>query len=101
MKVILLSVVFSLELHVKDLVRVICVARLICSEINLCGWSLDRKFRVSLNFMFIVRNILTYTRKPSFITSTRIMTHIYKYIQTHTHICVFMHIYMYAFLEHR
>ena len=35
MKVIRISLVFSLELHVKNLVRVICDARLIYSEINL------------------------------------------------------------------
>ena len=35
MKVMRFSLVFSLELHVKDLVRVICDARLIRSEINL------------------------------------------------------------------
>ena len=32
-----LSLVFSLELHVKDLVRVICETRLICLENNLHG----------------------------------------------------------------
>ena len=35
MKVMCFSLVFSLELHVKDLVRVICDERLICSEIKL------------------------------------------------------------------
>ena len=35
MKVTRFSVVFLSELHVKYLVRVICDARLICSEINL------------------------------------------------------------------
>ena len=35
MKVMRFSFVFSLELRVKDLVRTICDAWLICSEINL------------------------------------------------------------------
>ena len=35
MKVMRFSLVFLLEIRVKDLVRTICDARLICSEINL------------------------------------------------------------------
>ena len=35
MKVMCLSLVFSLELHVKDLFCVICEALLLCSEVNL------------------------------------------------------------------
>ena len=37
MKVMCLSLDLCLELHVKDLVPVICEVRLICSEINFYG----------------------------------------------------------------
>ena len=37
MMVMRFSLVFLLELHVKDLLRVICDAWLICPEINLYG----------------------------------------------------------------
>ena len=56
MKVMRFSLVFSLELHVKDLVRVICDAWLICSEINLLGLTMSENF----NFLFIVRNMSAY-----------------------------------------
>ena len=43
MKVMRLSFAFQMELLVKDLVRTMCEARLMCSEINLYGWRLDKK----------------------------------------------------------